>query len=243
MRLRCTIAAMILLPAAAWAYEPTSNYTVQTVEGWKVYVNNTLLAGEKALGAQCLRLLEDHLYRVGRVVPAGPLKELKKVPVWLELKGQGAGACYHPSRRWLEGHDHNPEKAKSVEISNARNFLAWSHQQPWMMLHELAHAYHHQVLGHGQKDIRQAFGNAVKKKTYEAVLHCNGSTVKHYALSNDQEYIAEMTECFFGTNDFYPFVRAELQQCDPGMYAVLKELWQVERPKKAAARKEPVGGK
>ena len=36
------------------------------------------------------------------------------------------------------------------------------------------------------------------------------------------------TEAFFGTNDFYPFVRAELQQHDPLMYQLLKKLWKVE---------------
>ena len=47
-------------------------------------------------------------------------------------------------------------------------------------------------------------------------------------MNNDQEYFAESTEAFFGTNDFYPFVRSELQQHDPNMYQLLKKLWKVE---------------
>jgi hypothetical protein len=39
------------------------------------------------------------------------------------------------------------------------------------------------------------------------------------------EYFAETTEAFFGTNDFFPFVRSELRRHDPGGYELLKKLW------------------
>jgi len=65
-------------------------------------------------------------------------------------------------------------------------------------------------------------------KKYESVLHIAGKSKRAYALNNDQEYFAECTEAFFGTNDFYPFVRAELQQHDPLMYQLLNKLWKVE---------------
>ena len=34
-----------------------------------------------------------------------------------------------------------------------------------------------------------------------------------------------MTEAYFGTNDFYPFVRAELKQHDPKTFALLESIW------------------
>jgi hypothetical protein len=49
--------------------------------------------------------------------------------------------------------------------------------------------------------------------------------VKHYGLSNHKEYFAESTEAYFGVNDFYPFVRAELNEHDPAMYALLEKIW------------------
>ena len=49
--------------------------------------------------------------------------------------------------------------------------------------------------------------------------------VRAYALNNDQEYLAELTEAFFSTNDFYSFVRAEVPVRDPHMYKVLCKLW------------------
>ena len=40
---------------------------------------------------------------------------------------------------------------------------------------------------------------------------------KAYALTSATEYFAESTEAFFGTNDFYPFVRPELKEHDKEM--------------------------
>jgi len=34
-----------------------------------------------------------------------------------------------------------------------------------------------------------------------------------------------MTECYFGSNDFYPFVTGELKQAEPETFALLAEIW------------------
>jgi hypothetical protein len=39
------------------------------------------------------------------------------------------------------------------------------------------------------------------------------------------EFFAEMTEAYFGTNDFFPFNRAELKESEPQIYEVLKNTW------------------
>jgi len=137
--------------------------------------------------------------------------------------------CYHPSADWLREHLMNPDKAGAVEVANAKTFLDWTHQQPWMVLHELAHGYHFQVLGTDHADVRACYEQAVKSKSYESVLHHDGKKVRHYALTNDKEYFAEATEAYFGTNDYYPFVRAELKEHDPKMYEVLEKVWGVKK--------------
>jgi hypothetical protein len=119
------------------------------------------------------------------------------------------------------------EKARGVELANPETFWTWTHEQPWMVLHELAHGYHDQVLGHDHKGIRECYERAVASKSYESVLHYDGRKVRHYALNNDKEYFAEATEAFFGTNDFYPFVRSELLAHDPKMHELLKKVWGV----------------
>src|SRR5262249_1859501 len=135
--------------------------------------------------------------------------------------------CYHPSADWLREHDMNPAKAGAVEVANATNFLAWTQQQPWMVLHELAHGYHHRVLKYDHPGIKAAYEQAVAAPRDDKVRHYDGRIVRHYALSNDQEYFAEATEAYFGMNDFYPFVRAELKEHDPTAYELLREVWGV----------------
>ena len=219
------LVAALGVTAAQPGFEPTSSYAVQTITGWRVYVHNQLLNEKKKLGAETLDLLRAKLCVVARTVPKRALAKLRQVAIWVECNPRVACACYHPSRKWLEGHGFNPEKARSIEIGGPRNFLNWSGHQPSMVLHELAHAYHHQVLGYGHGEVKAAFTRAVESKRYESVLNYNGKKVRHYALNNDQEYFAEMTEAYFGTNDFYPFVRAELKEHDPEMHTLLRKLW------------------
>ncbi len=206
---------------------PTKDFVGRTVEGWNVRVDGRLLDARKDLGDRALKLLERHLYDIVRLVPERARVELQKVPIWVAIdEGTGAGAEYHPSRGWLKENGYNPDKAKAVEIGSCEKFLRHSVDQPFVMLHELAHAYHDQVLGFGHPRVREAYENARKGGTYESVLHIGGRKRRHYALTDHKEYFAESTEALFGTNDFYPFVRAELREHDPGMYDLLKELWQ-----------------
>jgi hypothetical protein len=221
-------------PARTAPYDPAEQYEKRRIEGWEVLVNKRLLAKEQAeLCDETLKLLGDHLYRITRVVPAEAVAKLRKVPIWVELAHpRHPCMCYHVSAGWLREHAMNPQKAGAVEIANARTFLAWTHEQPWMVLHELAHAYHHQVLGFDHAEVKACYERAVSSRSYESVLHVNGRKVRHYALTNDHEYFAEATEAFFGTNDFFPFVRAELRQHDPAMYELLEKVWGVRKPDK-----------
>ena len=209
-------------------YPPTDQYKIQHIEGWKIYVNSELTGRQPDLAEKTLKLLQSHLYRIKRVVPEKSLQELRDIPIWVEYKNRPEKhpcMCYHPSRQWLTQNGFNPEKAGSVELAGAENFLKWTKAQPWMVLHELAHGYHHKVLTHGNKELKELYDKAVKSKSYEKVLHINGSKYKAYALNNDQEYFAETTEAFFGTNDFYPFVRSELKEHDPEMFEFHKKIW------------------
>jgi hypothetical protein len=211
-------------------YVPTEAYEKRQIEGWTVFVNKALLEERSELGDRALRLLEVRLFEIQHTVPAAAVKELKRVPIWLGFKGgQPRCAAYHPSREWLSNNGFNTDKAKAVEISNAENFLAWSQAQPCMVLHEMAHAYHDRVLGWGHEGIMAAYKAAKEKGDYEEVLHYSGRVKQAYAMNNHKEYFAEATEAYFGTNDFYPFMRAELRGHDKRMLGVLEEVWKVRK--------------
>ncbi|MGY8769515.1 MAG: anthrax toxin lethal factor-related metalloendopeptidase [Pirellulales bacterium] len=209
------------------AYDPPSAYHLMNIEGWDVYVHKHLLREEKKLGDDVIKLLTNKLYEIRRAVPSKPLAELMKVPIWLEFDNDEINpcACYHVSEDWLKNNGFLPKKAKAVEISSAQRFIEWTQDQPWMVLHELTHGYHDRVLGYDNKVIEAAFDRAQQSGKYEKVLRYKGTTEKHYALENSMEYFAESTEAFFGTNDYFPFVRAELKQHDPGMHQLMNEIW------------------
>ncbi|MBM4034279.1 MAG: hypothetical protein FJ291_21240 [Planctomycetes bacterium] len=212
---------------------PTAHYEPRQLRGWTLRVHKDLLEEKnQPLLDESLKELDNHLYRIERVVPAKALEELKKVVLWLEYDNpKGRHAHYHPSVGWLKANGYNPDKAKAVEIGSARNFLNAVRHQPWMVLHELAHSYHDRVLGFEHPKVKEAYDAAKKSGTYDKVLIWNGQVGRHYAMTDQKEYFAENTEAFFGTNDIYPFVKAELKQHDPAMHALLAELWGIaERP-------------
>ena len=219
-------------------FTPTSQHTTKQVAGWTVHVNNRLLDEQPKLARRALKRLEDKLDDVVAVVPAAAVAELRKVPIWLGLDdGYAPCAEYHPSREFLLAHGYNPDKAKCLEIGNAQKFVDWSVDQPAMILHELAHAYHDQVLDFDQPAIKAAYAAAVQSGSYDHVLRFSGKTERHYGLTDHKEYFAEATEAYFSTNDFFPFVRAELHRLDPRIEAILSDLWYLQ-PRSAGPRRE-----
>jgi hypothetical protein len=139
----------------------------------------------------------------------------------------GGSGCYHPCREWLVNNGRNPDKAQSVEFGDARALLEYVRSQPEVVLHELAHAYHDRVLpdGYDNEEIKAAHRRALAGNTYDRVLHVGGDETLAYAMNNPMEYFAELSEAYFGTNDFYPFVRSEVKTHDPQMYKLLEKLW------------------
>ncbi len=201
----------------------------QSMHGWTVHVDPALLKGKhKSEGTRALSMLANHLERISILVTGKQLAEMRKLELWIEHQHASLkNMQYHPSVHWLRQHGHDERLAKKVHIPVARHLLSRSQmlKHPAVVLHELAHAYHHQVLGFDDTRIFKAFKTAAKQNTYASVLAHTGKRVRHYALSNHKEYFAEGTEAFLYRNDFFPFVRAELQQHDPGLHKLLTEIW------------------
>ena len=220
--------ATIKKARAKIAYEPTDRYIVQQIQGWTVLINKGFLETQAELANQTRALLLKQLRQVVRRVSAEAVIKLRAIHIWVE-ENEPHHPCmvYHPNIKWLRENGMNPDKARCVEIANARNFLDWTKEQPWMVLHELAHAYHNQFLDQGfeNAEIQAAFEGAMKANRYRSVPRNNGKTEEAYAATNAKEYFAEASEAYFGTNDFYPFVRAELKKHDPEMFRLLEKLW------------------
>jgi hypothetical protein len=213
---------------------PTS-HTVRKIEGWTVRVDDRLSREpNEELATRALRFLEGKLSDIKAVVPADKLKQLQSVTIVLDLTHGKLGAMqYHPSARWLKANGYPADLAKCVHLPQAVDLPTKRNinEQPWVILHELAHAYHDQVLGFDEPRIKEAFEKYKKSGRGEKALLYNGKRVRHYALTDHKEFFAEMTEAYFGVNDFFPFNRAELKEAEPEIHELLKLVWESPLPK------------
>jgi dipeptidyl-peptidase-4 len=225
---------LLLLAQTGFTEEPKPkgvrfDPVVQTIEGWTVHVDPALIDGEaKELGARALRMLADHLNRISILMPAERLAQLRKLEIWIEHAHPTLGAMqYHPSVGWLRANGHDPRLARKVHIPRAKDLLSRGQlvKHPMVVLHELAHAYHDQVLGFDDERIVKAHVRAKESGKYDKVLLYTGEKVRHYGMTDHKEYFAEGTEAYFYRNDFYPFVRAELKEHDPDFHDLLEEIW------------------
>jgi len=210
-------------------YPKPVSRSVRNIEGWTVRVDDRLLAPtNEVLGAQALKLLEAKLADITYVVPKDTLRRLRAVPIVVDLThGRLRAMQYHPSPDWLAGHGYDTNLAQCVHICEAADFARARqiNEQPWVVLHELAHAYHDQVLGFDEPQIREAYRRYRASGHGEKALRYDGARVRHYALTDQKEFFAEMTEVYFGLNDFFPFNRAELMTAEPDVFELMRTIW------------------
>ncbi|MBI1248539.1 hypothetical protein GC197_11955 [bacterium] len=223
------VALTLLVGADAEAAkpDPVSAYQQIKVRGWDVYVHKSLLLEQKETGDAIQELIDHQLYEIQRRLPKQAVSHLQKMPIWIEYENPRTDlcACYHTSADWLAENGFLREKAKAVEIAHAKEFLQQTIAQPFMLLHEMSHGYHDQVLGYDNSDVLATYKQAKKSKAYDQVRHIEGSLREAYAIEDEKEYFSECTEAYFGTNDFYPFVKAELKQHDVEGFHLMEKLW------------------
>ena len=223
------LAPLVPLHADNSAATPPTAHTERNIEGWTVRVDDRLLQGDAApLGERALKLLTARLVAITIVVPEPALAKLRAITIEFDLDYGGLRHMqYHPNAGWLKDHGYSETLAKCVHIPDAEAFLSpyENYRMPWVVLHELAHGYHDQVLGFDEPRIRAAWKKFCDSGKYKSVLTSPGPMREHYGLTNEKEFFAEMTECYFGSNDFYPFVTGELKQAEPEIFDLLVELW------------------
>ncbi len=207
-------------------YEPV----VRQIEGWTVNIDPKMLAPKNAAeDEKALKMLANHLQRIVILVPADRLEKLRKVQFWIEHDTPTGSVelQYHPDVAWLKENGYNPKLVKKVHISRAATLLDRREllKHPAVVLHELAHAYHDQVLGFDDKRIIAAYQHAMKAGLYDNVLIHTGKKGRAYATTNHKEYFAEVTEAYFYKNDISPFVHAELEIHDPEVFKLLEKIW------------------
>ena len=220
-----SILTLFWFPLSAFTHHPTADYKRIDVQGHPVYLSPEAVSAGTLLDRVVAKLDSD-LAMIQSRLPAEAVTKIAGLAFWIEHDNPDVpGMTYHPSGGWLKAHGYNTDKTRCVEIGNLENFLSWHREQPFFVLHEMSHAYHNQVLGDDNPVILRAFRLAVAGHKYESVRYMNGDMKKAYALTNAAEYFAELSEAYWGKNDFYPFVRSELREFDAIGFETVENLW------------------
>lgn len=215
-------------------YGQISGYQHQNIDGFDVYIEQYALNNHQQETNEAIDLLSLKLQEINDLGLESEIRDsLQAVKIFMDWNTTTGGAVYHPNLQWLMNNGYIPEKWKSVEISNIINFINWTElNQPFIVMHELAHAYHDRVLGYGYIPITAAYDNAMANDLYDLVSYHAGNgnyfNQEAYATTNHIEYFAELTEAYLGENDFFPFVREELEGHDSLGYNVVADVWQFE---------------
>jgi hypothetical protein len=230
---------------AASAFTPTSAYKELKIAEFTVFVHPECYRQPGKIAVDSLERLRIKLEEINRLVPKKHLDVLHKVRIWIvwvkpEKDDPVGTASYHIGPGWLKDNGHNPDMANAVEIPMKGALTAdmCFRDQPMFLLHELTHAYHHQVLGHDNPDVKHAFQQAKERKLFAKVARVYfgkyEKPVKAYAMTNDMEFLAEITEAYFGVNDWFPFTWEDLKRHDPVSWKLMEKIWgPLERKEKA----------
>lgn len=213
-------------------FDAIPGYKKQVIEGFTLLVNEEVLKPGNSNGfdRKPLEVLEMELKMITSMLQAKALGVLRNLPIWVEwderqMMGNGregnALAVYyggHQSSMLRQGL--NPLKANTVVILRMVS-LTREHQpkvdsKRCVLLHEMAHAVHHQLFGYENPSIKQAYKQAMERKLYDR---------SSYAATNDAEYFAELTCAYLTRIDYFPHDREGLKKQDKAGFALMEQIW------------------
>lgn len=225
-------------PAAKPEPELIPGYKTRAIEGFKVHLNNTVLKENEAspLQRKPLEVLEHELKTIKRVFYPSTVAVLQRgLTVFVEWDEQdeanpnAIARYYGGSQLAMLKKGKNPLKANNVEIMRLKVIATM--QQPGnkfqrcTLLHEFAHAVHHQVLKFDNQQIKEVYQLAMTRKLYDEVETITGRKTKAYAATNEHEYFAELSCSYLYRGDYFPFTREDLKKHDPEGYKLMQLVW------------------
>lgn len=225
----------------ATGYTPTDEYVTKKLMGFEVRFNPVFSANRKSEFKELHREISSQLRHIVKSMPRDKVAFLRKIPIWVEWESKpNSGCVYHPGRKAVRNLGMNPAKARCVEVCMAKNFVRYSQtSQPCMLMHVMANAYLFQVLTVENATVKAAYKQAMDNGKYSSVAHVSDGYKKAYATRSPAHYFAELTESYYGRNDYFPFTKRELKQHDAEGYAMIRKMWTTKLPEKKEQPKKP----
>ncbi len=187
-----------------------ARYVRRALAGFPASIGREVLAQPE--GEEALRLIEAKLAE-SRVLLKEQVGSLAPVSIRIEWDRGDGNLRYRPAERVLE-------------ISSAKSLLhSKSKWEPMVVLHELSHAVVDLWLKRSDPGLLAAYRGAVASDAYAAVDQNGGPPRAAYALTKEDEYFAELSEAYFGYNDWFPHTREQLERVDAAGYALMQRAW------------------
>jgi hypothetical protein len=212
--------------------EQVPGYEPQLVEGFTLILSKEALKhiDNREYTRTPVQVLEQELKTIVSSFPAKAVNVLRRLPIWVEWNMGENGeegrpgvaiAVYYPGDpAQMMRRKRNPLMAKTVRILRLKS-LTEEHQPDddsgrCVILHEIAHAVHDQLLGSENEAVLAAYDQARERKLINNTM---------YAWTNDHEFFAEMTCAYFDQLDYFPRTRSELLKHDPVTHKLMEGVW------------------
>jgi len=222
---RALLTYLLMFFSGSLFAESIQDYHQISLEGWKIYIEKSLVDKNDKRVFAALRVLKEKLQEISETMPEKYLPSLKSVPLWLSRNSGVDVEFYFYERRVARG-GIDPKKMGGIEFKNISIFLEMIKIMPGLVIHELAHAYHRMNYDRIDKLVMRAFKNAQSDNLYrEKSVKRNHQGQDLYASRNAYEYFADLTAMYYGTNDYYPYNRSDLKKHDPKGYEMIEAVW------------------
>jgi hypothetical protein len=210
-----------------------SQWRAESLAGFQVMFSPVLL-GNREAADEARSFVQDQLADIVRRVPTPAVKQLRRVPVWLDLDPSARPGVFYAN--WPSNRHNGPDRDyagfhgamyQGVVFRNIVQAIAMSIlRNPMLVMHEMAHAYHDRVLGAWNPEVRRVYEAAKAKGLHQSVRFANGRSVPFgNAIRNEWEYFAELSEAYFGENDQTPLSAKDLHSYDSDGYQLVGQAW------------------
>ncbi len=253
--IRCRGLSIVLVVAWVLAFsvapvrsQPTKfpdipGFETKKIEGFTLFVDPETTKHEGDYKRPPSEVLQLELKLLSRILNPKALAAVKRLPFWVEWdeapdigNTRGTVLAYYLSADLMGARrlGEHPLRAKTITICNLKT-LTSLHQPEvdkgqCILLHEVAHAVHDQLIGYGNLEIVTAYQQAMVRKLYEPGL---------YAASSSKEFFAEMTCAYLDRLEYFPRNRGDLKKHDPLTFKLMDKFWS--RAASAEAAKSMTG--
>ncbi|MCZ2343933.1 MAG: hypothetical protein LC104_19360 [Bacteroidales bacterium] len=206
-------------------------YKAHTIEGFTLLIHDDVLQADTAqFERKPLDVLELELKMITKLMNPKSVNILRRLLIWVKWKEEediASGRPGTPVAVYYGGHQlsmlrdgKHPLKGKTITILRM-DLLTREHQPKTdagrcVLLHEMAHAVHDQLLGRTNPIIVNTFRQAMERKLYDKSL---------YVSTNEAEFFAELTCAYFDQLHYFPRNRRELKEHDPQTFKLMESVW------------------